>query len=393
VPPKTEVEINNDLQKDIRQAAEDRAGPQMRDDTVYVPGVQRTLAAREFSPANSLDEKLLIGDDPAFRDKVEKINRENNSIMKETLFDDAGDKGTLSKLYDARDELTPDAIKLFANEKPVDAQPLVTAIDQVLASPAGKRSAVVRVLNDVRSKLYDTDGNLETLPSQIYGARQNITDLLKKGATGSGDIASDARVAKSVLTDLLPVADNVISPGAPAYPEYLRNFSEASRPIDQQEYLQGLNLTGAGGTLQFSRVQTALNKILNDRSKSGVNKAKSLTQDQIQNLVNVRNELAANDLKDRLTAVKGSDTVQKLQRAATVQSGPIGQAAKGVADLAAEGTAGIMFGPPGQFAYRFGVKPILQTVTSNRAQTKAANALAARKSELLQTEPNPLAGP
>ena len=392
VPERTPVEINRDLQTDIRQTAEDRAGPGMQDHNIYVPGVQRTLAGRVFSPANSLDEKLSMTD-TAFRDKVERIDKNNDDTMKELLYTDAGDKLTLKQLYDAREELTPDEIKLFANERPVDAQPLVTAIDNLLASPAGKRGAVTRVLNDIRSKLFDADGNLETMPSQLYGARQNMTDLLKKGATGTGDIASDAKLSKKIIEDLLPQTDSIINDGAPRYQQYLDDFHEASKPINQQEYLQDLKLTGAGGRLQLSRVQSALDRILKDRSGAGVNKAKSLTGDEIQNLVNVRNELAATDLKNRLAATRGSDTVQQLQRAAETQSGPVGQAVAHAADMAAEATAAGTLGPFGPTVYRLGVKPAIQAFTRGRAQARAQNALRVRKDELLQTEPNALQPP
>ena len=316
IPPETPEQKVTNLGKSVTQSAEDRAGPQLTDNTVYVPGVERPLAAREFSPQNSLDDKTLRATDPVYRAEQEGIERNNNQIMVDLLSGDAGDVNALKAAHDARSEVAPPAQQLFVNQKPVDASPLVQKIDDTLAGPDGKRAAVVRTLTAVRYSLFDPDGNLETLPSQLYGARQNITDLLKKGV---GEGADDVRASKSVLTGLLDQMDPIINDGAPKYQAYLDQFHEASQPINQMEFLQKYQ-TGAksvkdnDGYLQFNKVQKMLDDIYQGQKAKGINPAKSLTDEQIQNVVNVRNELAAQHLKDRLAKVKGSDTMQQTNR-------------------------------------------------------------------------------
>lgn len=383
------------LEKSVTQSATERAGPGMQDHTVYVPGVERPLAAREFTPANALDDKVMRATDPVYRENVERIERRNNETMVDLLQSHAGDQISLGMAHDARELVAPPAQQLFVGESPVDASPLVTQIDRILRGPDGKRAAVARTLKDVRDSLFNADGEMETLPSQLYGARQNITDLLKKGAKGMGREADDARAAKSMLVGLLETVDPIIGSGAKKFQEYLKDFAAASEPINQMEFFQRYQtgpkkITGNDGVLQFNKVQKMLDDIYQGRVAKGINPAKSLTDEQIQAVVNVRNELAALQLRDRLAAVRGSDSFQQTNRAGVLGEGPLGVAVKGGAEL---GLHGLMATTPlsgiGNLAllgHRFILKPAMD---ASKAQ-KAANALAERKARLLDTTPNPL---
>ena len=409
IPEKTPVQAQRDLETSVAQTAADRAGPQMQDHNVYVPGVQRTLAEREFTPQNALDEKVSMAD-PAFRQQVEAIKKDNNEAMVDLLRKDAGDKITLDDAYTAREAVAPDALALFRDETPVDAAPIVKQIDDILAGPSGKRAAVRNTLGNVRTELFDSDGNLEVMPSQLYGARQNITDLLKKGAKGTSEQAGDVQVSKAHLESLLEPLDETINGGAPRYQQYLNDFRAASQPINQMEYLQQFqpsgarNIAGPGGNPTFNKVNGMLSQIARDRAARGINKAKSLTEDQIQNVIAVRNELAAVDLKDRLAAVKGSDTFQQLQRAGETGSGPVGTAVKGLAGLGAEGLAHALLAPTtggtgnallagGAATYRFAIRPAMRKAAENRQAKAVADAVAARRAALLETQPSPSAAP
>lgn len=392
IPEETPEQKLTNLGKSVTQSAEDRAGPQLQDNNIYVPNVERPLAAREFSPQNSLDDKTLRAADPVYRAQQEGIERTNNQTMVDLLSKDAGDANALKTAHDDRAEVAPPAQQLFDNEKPVDAAPLVNQIDSTLAGPDGKRAAVVRTLTAVKNSLFDGDGNLETLPSQLYGARKNITDFLRKGV---GEGADDVRASKSILTGLLDKIDPIINGGAPKYQTYLDQFHEASQPINQMEFLQKYqtgpkNLTGVDGYLQLKKVQKMLDDIYQGQKVSGINPAKSLTDDQVQNIVSVRNELAAQSLKDRLASVKGSDTTQQMNRAGVLGDGPIGTAVKGAAEMGAHAllfhtTGGI--GNAAMAIHRSVIKPAREASKA----VKQENVLAARKAALLNTKPNPLA--
>ena len=391
LPPKTQTERVRDLEKAVNQTAEDRAGPQMRDDTAYVPGIPpRRLAGRDFSdPVNALDEKMAIGSDKAFRKEITAQDRDRNQGMVDLLRTDAQDAPALDRAHDARSQVSPAAMGVFEGEQPTNAASLVAKIDKLLSGPEGKQKAVRSTLKDVRDSLFDSDGNLETMPSRLYGARKNLTDLLKKGVRGTGDVADDVRASKHFLEDLLPDFDETITKGAGRFTEYLKAWSELSKPIDQLEFLQqyqtgAKKLTNDTGYLQPNKVQKMLDDIHQANKAKGVNKGKSLTDEQIANIEAVRNELAAQQLQDRMALVKGSDTFQQLNRAGETGAGSVGSLIKDtLIHTALLPTAGV-----GNFLYEKGAKP---WVAARRAK-KTAEAVAARKAELL-APPNPLIQP
>ena len=64
----------------------------------------------------------------------------------------------------------------------------------------------------VEKQPYDKNGTLETLPSQLYGARKNLTTIRdSKGVTTE---ASDAATARRELGQVQAVLDHVIGQGA-----------------------------------------------------------------------------------------------------------------------------------------------------------------------------------
>jgi len=379
--PMTQTERITALEKDVQQSAEDRAGPQLQDDTRYVKDIpDRTLAAQDFSDSrNALDEKTRIGQNADFRNKVEAINRDRNKGMVDLLKADAKDEHALEAAHETRKLVSPDEMGVFANEQPVDASANLAAIDKVLQSRAGKRDAVTAVLNKVRNSFFDKDGNLETSPSQLYGVRQNITDLLQKGVKGTTDEADAVRASKAILTGFLPELDKTITGGAPDFQRYLQAWHELSKPIDRMEFLQkyqtgSKKITGVDGYLIFNKVQKMLDDVLQGNKARAPGGAKLLTDDEIGNLVAVRNELAAQQLKDRLASVKGSDTFQQINRAGAF-SGPVGNALGTLARMGgiigSGGTANLL--------YEHGIRPGV----ARRREARIARETAARENQLL----------
>jgi hypothetical protein len=384
IPPKTHVERVADLQKAVQQTAEDRAGPRLVDETPYVEGIPpRLLAGRDFSTStHALDEKVAIAKDPLFRDRVETNQRLRNEGMVELLRNDAGDAITLDSLHEARAKVSPHEMRVFENETPVDASGLLAQIDNLLAGPEGKQKAVRTTLKDVRDSLFDADGNLEVLPSRLYGARKNLTDLLKRGVKGTGDLADDVRASKHHLEGLLPEFDPLITQGAARFTEYLKAWSELSKPIDAQEFLQRYQfgprrLTNGAGYLQPDRVLRMLNDVLAEHQAPGVSRGKSLTDQQIANIEKVKNELQAQQLQDRRASVRGSDTFQQIERR-MMGEGPIAQAARNIRDV------GLAF--PSAGIYNYVIKPGLE---ANR-ERRIGRRIDLRKQELLGPPRNEL---
>lgn len=390
------------LQKMVNQSAEDRMSPQGRDDNVYVPGVERPEAMRDFTPAaegelsSPLAHKALYNTDSNYHDQFDAQVKKNNGVMVDQLGDLMGDANSRDAAMTEAKELMPGPVGLFNGEKPVDAQPIVDEIKDILASPAGKRDAVISQLGSLLPKLYDWDGNLETMPSMLKGIRDNITDrLYDKSPTAEGNAA---RTARSQLQDVLAVVDQKIGEGLPGtkYQDYLANLSAALGQVSKQDYLQKFltgprKLTDPAGQLVFRKVQAMLEDIqAHQADRTGG--AKELTMPEINQIEAVRNELAAKDALDRRAGVRGSPTTQLTNATGVLGSGPLGAAIKGGAEVALHAGLAATTGGIGNAAlasYRFIVKPAIDAAKANQA----AAALAATKQRLLDTTPRPGAAP
>ena len=100
----------------------------------------------------------------------------------------------------------------------------------------------------------------------------------------------------------------------------------------------------------------------------------TLTDEEIGNLVAVRNELAAQQLKDRLGSTRGSDTFQQINRAGAF-SGPVGNALGTVARMAGIiGTGGV-----GNLLYEHAIRP----GAARHREARIARETAARENQLL----------
>lgn len=389
--------VIRNLENAVNQSAEDRLNPQGIDNTAYVQNIPpRMLASRDFSTTqNALDEKIARAD-PTVRDQFVKNDRDRNTGMIDLIRGDAGDGISMENAREARRAVSPGNFGAFEGEKPVDASGLLKVVDDALNSPSAKRGAIKSALQDVRDSLFDKDGNLETMPSRLYGARQNLTDLLDR-SKGVGDEAKKLQAATSILSDMVPTFDETIGSGAPKYGAYMDEYRRLSEPINQQEFLQkytegtsGKKLWNQNGDLLFNRVQGMLNDILQGQKKRGPDQAKSLTNDQVQNIINVRNELAADALRDKHASVKGSDTFQQLKRAAA-PSGPLRTAVRETAGLGANALMYHLAQTPElnllMAGIQHGVAPVVRATRQASKAVKAEELAAARRQELLTPGP------
>lgn len=238
--------------------------------------------------------------------------------------------GSASRGYTAEDELTSALTKLAAKQK------IVGPIDNAL------------------SVIKSGDTAFESDPAQLYGIRQSITDRLSPLARGT---ANDARVAASKLHPVMKALDEAIEGAAPGYKDYMAKFSEMSKPIDQMDYLQSLNLVDQRGNITLAKVQNALRNISQQRADSGINQAKSLTDDHIAQLESLRDDLLAGN-NINLGRSLGSNTVQNIASQHALQSilpGKVGAFAgryvrPEVAGGTIGGVLGSVFGPGGSVA-------------------------------------------
>ena len=168
------------------------------------------------------------------------------------------------------------------------------------------KQKIVGPIDHAVAVIGEGDKRFQNDPAQLYGIRQAITDKLSPLAARAG---SDAGLASRELQVIKRGLDGAIERAVPGFKNYLGTYAEMSRPIDQMEYLQGLDLGDKRGDMTLAKVQGALKRIKALQGARGVNAAKSLTDDQIQALRAIRDDLLR---AERIHAGKslGSPTVQ-----------------------------------------------------------------------------------
>ena len=388
---KTPAQALNDFATSVEQTQRDRSRPGVKENTiedhnVYVPEVKRLESARVFDPEIAGNHDALMDIDPAYKAAVDKYEQENiHDVLKDKYQRMAGTDNTVDALKRQRQTVSPDALGVFKDERPVSGQPILDIINEIRDGPSGKSEAVTNTLNRIEKSLYDKNGNLEVLPSQYYGARRNLMEIRDSGPmTKEG---AEARTARRELGRVGEVMDRVIGEGSNGYKDvYLPQWAHYSRLIDQQQYLQGKTIgagkvTGADGNLTWNGMQKLLEQVLADKRKPGNSRAKTLTEDQLNNMVAIRNELAALKYRNDLAKSNGSPTVKKAAATARLGAPVMGmspEAIDGVIHtLLAAKTGGL-----GNPIYQFGVKPWLERGRERKAQS----IIEGMRNKLLSTE-------
>jgi len=409
IPEKTLTQKATDIRKDVAQTAAERAGQSLRDDNTYFesdpPIPPRIEAFRDFSPQRALDHKYYYGKDTDYRAQVDAINTERHAGMTDALKEDMGDSNTLADLIKYRKEVTPDEMGVFENEQPVNPNMLEgfrANLEGLINGPFSKRSGVRGILENVYNSLFDKDGKIEVLPSRLQGVRDNMTDWLDK-KSGSTDVAKDVQAGQSVLTKLVDDLNPVMNSGAPLWDQWRQEWAKRSQPINQQAFLQNYepgrakSLWDPNGKLVFRKVQTMLSDIANAMDDKSVHNAHSLTDAQIQKIVQVKNELATEDFARRQAEVPGSPTHQLFERAAKEGGTTLGAVAQMATDLTLHGAAlyaaghGVPLINPAIGVWQ-GTRPLRQARTAANKRAVMERNVNALKQDLLSQKgpPNPL---
>ena len=407
IPEQTKAEIATNIRKDVGQTALERAGGEgiLRDDNAYVGGIPpRPEAFRDFNAQTALDHKYFYGHGGSteYRSGIDAINDERHAGMTAIIKSEMGDGNTLKALQDNRREVTPDKMGVFTDEKPVDPKLLdgVHALVDQLIERNAKDDGVRNILENVKEKLLDAEGNREVLPSQLQKVRDMMTRKLEQ--TGGSDTAAhNARQARSALTETVEALNPVMNSGAPKWDLWRQEWAKRSKLIDQQDFLQDYDvgrsksLWDEKGKLQFRKVQQLLADVANNYDKP-THPAQSLTDATIQKIVAVRNEVGAEHLAEVQGRVPGSPTKQLRERAAKEGGSSMMELGRLAATGIAHGVGGYaaQHGIPGVNA-AVGMYSATRPFRQMRKAAKTAAQLEAESNALKQRllsqpEPNPL---
>jgi hypothetical protein len=242
----------------------------------------------------------------------------------------AKDEDVLKSALKKRDEVTsPLREEAFANSTvtPDTFQSAIAltvnkTIDDILASPVGKRQTVMSVLKDAQD-----DVARATSPAELYEIRKDLRakaqGLLDKSESG-GPTAGAYRAAKPQLESVIRAVDDAIEAGATGYKDYLAKYAASSKGIERLEAAQQFKGKVLSTTPDPSRVNDYLiSQPAFTRAIRAAEKDTNLSSTQLAVLKRVAEDLDSGVLP-RATKPMGSDTFKNMSTA-NVIGGLIGK--------------------------------------------------------------------
>jgi hypothetical protein len=251
----------------------------------------------------------------------------------------AKDEDVLKSALTKREEVTsPLREQAFANST-VDPDTFQSAIaltvnktiDDILASPVGKRQTVMSVMKDAKDDIAraSTPAELYEIRKDLRAAAQGLLDKSAKDGPTSGAY----RAAKPQLESVIRAVDDAIEAGATGYKDYLSKYAASSRGIERLEAAQQFRGKVLSTTPDPSRANDYLiSQPAFTRAIRAAEKETDLSSTQLAVLKRVAEDLDSGVLP-RATKVAGSDTFKNMSTA-NVIGGMIGKQMFGDVPLA-----------------------------------------------------------
>lgn len=332
----------------LRQLARDPESAAARMEQ-YVPGVPgytptAPQAARDVGLAGAIPSIRAMDETGRFTTQQMQANQARINVLDRL----AKDKDALAAAIAKRDEITDPLREAAFAQSTVTPETFSSAIalnvnktiDDILASPVGKRSTVQSVVNDARR-----DIERASTPAELYEIRKDLRaaaqGLINKSGAGGPD-ASAYKASKTQLEQIIKSVDDTIEAAAPGYTEYLKKYAAASRGIERLEAAQDLR----------AKVKSTTPMMLDDPSRApeymlaqpafvravrGIEKETKLSPSQVAVIKRVAKDL--DDATFRVTQEPGSNTFKNLS-IANVIGGIVGKQMFGEIPAAAQKGAG-----------------------------------------------------
>jgi len=317
----------------LRQLARDpeMAAARMEQYTPGVPGYTPTAAqaSRDVGLAGAIPAVRGMDETGRFTTQQMQANQARINVLDRL----AKDKDALAAAIAKRDEVTTPLREAAFAQSTVTPETFSSAIalnvnktiDDILASPAGKRSTVQSVVNDARRDIEraSTPADLYEIRKDLRAAAQGLLD--KSGSGGPG--ASAYKAAKIQLEQIIKSVDDTIESAAPGYTDYLKKYAASSRGIERLEAAQDLR----------AKVKSTIPMMLDDPSRApeymlsqpafvravrGIEKETKLSKSQVAVINRVAKDL--DEATFRVTQEPGSNTFKNFS-IANIMGGIVGK--------------------------------------------------------------------
>ncbi len=301
-----------------------KAAANLRAAQDIVPGSQQTTGpASQDLGLLSVQKGMQSKNPAAFGERMS----EQNTARQQALASVAGTPEGIKAMQTARDAQTgPMREGAFANALPTDSTPVTAKIDEIMASPAGKRETVSKTMEWAKNLI----GN-ETDPASLYEIRKDL-QLAQRGklqpSSPNAPAASVLALAKGQLGDVINSLDATIENAAPGFKAYLDRYKQLSIPIDQAKILQEIQRRSQLQTMDPTTQQQFLGPANFGRAVDAaiIKNPGKLSPEQLNQLNAIRTDLQMGQaINSPLVKAPGSDTFQNLSIAQAIGGGPTAQ--------------------------------------------------------------------
>jgi hypothetical protein len=363
----------------------------------YIDGITPTMAQSELTTNAARESKLLrrISEDA---DQNERALLGRHSEIRKNEFQNIAGNDTTSQtaMKAANDQIEQQLGDAYAHGGTVDLQAVIDATNRELSSSAGKlppMKAAMKAIQDAAQK--DDGSGLETDPRQANAVRRAIIYMQSKVGQSENIGYADPSVM-AALTRVKDVLTKQVEPVAPGFTEANANYAKARQALDAREALQEYEpklYTGPLGNMTFGPMHRLMGDVIAGRDPAApMNPYKALTEEQMNRLKSLHDDLQRVASAEELARAAGSDTSPTLfdmaKRAAKSGMSTLGGAAVG-------GVVGQIY-PPAAIPAAMFTKTALDNLFSQRAVAQAT----AEHGRLLQPDltvrplkPNPLMQP
>lgn len=293
-----------------------------------IPGVQRTLpeAIQGGNPGVSAVYRSLENT-PEYGPLLARRAQEN-AAARQDVYERMMPFPTRQDIADAieaRAQQEGAAIgDVFKPGQSTNSFPVIQKIDDILSKSSSRKDPVVQsVLKNIKNTLIEAQPSTGLVqlvddPAVLYNSTRKPIDRILQNRLGPNAEAIDKTVAghlQSVKSEL----DKAIEQGAPGFKQALSDFSETSKPINQSQFLQTAR-TNTEGNVTLQGLNKLIDKAEQMRLGSGANSAKALTDEQMQTLYALRDDMLRSN-QINLGKARGSNTIQNAQAAVQLTPG------------------------------------------------------------------------
>jgi hypothetical protein len=278
-----------------------------------VPGYQPTTAqaSRDIGLAGAVPAVRALDETGRFPAQQIQANQARMVVLDRLAKDAETLQGAIAK----RDEVTaPLREQAFAKSTvtpemfgSVISLNVGKTIDDILASPAGKRGTVEKAMEFARSRVARA-----TTPQELYEVRKDLRDaaqgLLDREGSAYG-------LAKGQLEQVIRSVDDAIDSAAPGYKDYLQKYAAASRGIERLEAAQQFR-GKVLGTVPIVTEPSSVGEYMISQPKfvnaiRAAEKETDLSKTQLAVVKRVAQDLDEGSIT-RLTAEPGSNTFKNI---------------------------------------------------------------------------------